>query len=659
MQYTWLQKLFGSLLAGGALLLVLPAQALAVGGRAPAPQETQAPAATAPESGHSHGEEGHSHGEGEEAADKTAEDADPPVPSETASQSVETPANDPPAPATKLDDGRSPETNGKQTAAAASDFKPVTQERLVKGTDDPSAWLMYGGSYDSTRFSPLKEINRDNVKQLQAAWMFQTGVPAQFQASPVVADGIMYMTAAFNHVYAINAETGEMLWRYDHKLPSDMRVCCGPSNRGVAIVGDKVFMATLDARLVALNAQTGEVVWNVEIDDYTKGYSATAAPLVVRNNVVIGIAGGEYGIRGYIDAYDANTGERKWRRHTTPGEGEPGVETWAGDSWKIGGGPTWITGSYDPEQDLIFWATGNPSPDWNGDVREGDNLYTDSVLALVPDTGEIRWYFQFTPHDIWDYDGNTDLFLIDVERNGQMVKALAQPNRNGYMYVLDRQSGEFLHGAQYVEKLNWAKGLDEKGRPIVNPEYVPTKEAGKFICPGSVGGKNGSWTGAYSPITKYMYLPVVESCWQMLKGAATFIQGIPFWGGGPGKTEGDDQSSYGHLSAVDVATGAIKWRYKDDYPLVGGTMATAGGLVFTGDQKGYALAFDDTTGELLWKFQTGSTVRGQPATYQVNGRQYVAIPSGGGGLAVSLVGENALASKGSTLFVFALPQQDL
>ena len=682
MAYTWLQKLCGSAIG---VLLFVPVEAQAVGGRVQPTEEAPATVTeTAPTAAQAAQDAVQDAADAvkEEAAKaveavpadatRVAEDADPIIPEAPA---VATPAAVPaqqvapkvapetaqqatPAAATETAEGQSPETNGAAHTESTNGFKAVTQDRLEKGTDDPSAWLMYGGSYDSTRFSPLKDINRSNVKKLQAAWMFQTGVPAQFQASPVVADGIMYMTAAFNHVYAINAETGELMWKYDHKLPADMRVCCGPSNRGVAIAGDKVFMATLDARLVALNAQTGAVAWNVEIDEYRKGYSATAAPLVVRDNVVIGIAGGEYGIRGYVDAYDVHTGARKWRRHTTPGEGEPGVETWAGDSWKIGGGPTWITGSYDPEQDVLFWATGNPSPDWNGDVRGGDNLYTDSVLALNPDTGEIKWHFQFTPHDIWDYDGNTDLFLIDVERNGKTVKALAQPNRNGYMYVLDRTSGEFLHGSQYVEKLNWAKGLDEKGRPIVNPEYVPTKEAGNFICPGSVGGKNGSWTAAYSPVTKYMYLPVVESCFQMLKGTATFIQGIPFWGGGFGQTEGDDQSSYGHLSAVDVSTGAIKWRYKDDYPLVGGTMATAGGLVFTGDQKGYALAFDDMTGELLWKFQTGSTVRGQPATYTVNGRQYVAIPSGGGGLAVSIIGENPLVSKGSTLFVFALPEDD-
>jgi len=243
-----------------------------------------------------------------------------------------------------------------------------------------------------------------------------------------------------------------------------------------------------------------------------------------------------------------------------------------------------------------------------------------------------------------------------VQRSGKVVKALAQPNRNGYLYVLDRTTGKYLHGVQYVDKLNWSKGLDENGRPIVNPEFVPTAEGKEYICPGSAGGKNGSYTAAYSPITKYMYVPVIESCWQMKQSASVFIQGIPFWGGGPGATQADDRSSYGHLSAIDPTTGAIKWRYVDEYPLVGGTLATAGGLVFTGNQQGYALAFDDTTGELLWKFQTGAAVRGQPATYKVGGRQYVAVPSGGGGLAVTLVGEPPLASKGSALVVFALPK---
>lgn len=545
----------------------------------------------------------------------------------------------------------------KKNGAQPNGLKPVTQERLLKGTDEVSSWLMYGGNYQNWRFSPLKDINRQNIKTLQAAWIFQTGIPGQLEASPIIADGIMYLVASFNHVYALNAVTGEPLWKYDHPLPEDLRICCGPTNRGVAIADDKVFLGTLDARMVALDRKTGAVAWNVKMDEYNLGYSSTAAPLVIKDKVIIGIAGGEYGVRSFIDAYDIKTGERKWRRYTIPAAGEKGVETWAGDSWKTGGGPAWVTGSYDPEQNLLYWATGNPSPDWNGDNREGDNLYTNSVLALDPDTGEMKWYFQFTPHDVWDYDATNGLFLLDVQRSGQTVKALAQPNRNGFLYVLDRTSGKYLHSGVYVDKLNWATGLDEAGRPKVDPKYLPQPGGNpEFICPGNVGGQNGSYTAAYSPNTKYIYVPVIESCGKMEKGASVFIQGIPFWGGGPGVMQGDDQSSYGHLSAIDPTTGAIKWRYVDEYPLVGGTLATAGGLVFTGNQTGYALAFDDTTGELLWKFQTGSTVRGQPVTYKIDNRQYVAVPSGGGGLAVSLVGENPLGTKGSAVTVFVLSQ---
>ena len=533
---------------------------------------------------------------------------------------------------------------------------PVTHERLLQGTQQAADWLMFGGNYEGWRFSPLDDVDRDTVKNLQAAWIFQTGVPAQMQASPLVADGVMYLTAAYNKVFALDAATGDPIWKYDHPLPDDLRICCGPGNRGVALAGDKVVMATLDARVVALDRKTGEVVWNTEADDYAGGFSFTLAPLIVRDNVIVGIAGGEYGIRGYIDAYDLATGQRKWRRYTVPDEGEPGVETWAGDSYKNGGGPAWVTGSYDADLDLVYWATGNPAPDWNGDGREGDNLYTNSVLALAPDTGDVRWYFQFTPHDIWDYDGNTGIFLLDVMRSGEPVKALAQPNRNGYLYVLDRQNGTFLHGAPYVEQLNWATGLDENGRPQVDPRYVPMEDGNpELICPGNVGGQNGSYAAAYSPVSKLIFVPTIESCGKMEKARSIFIRGIPFWGGGPGQTQGDLGTAYGHVSAIDPTSGEVKWRYKDDWPMVGGALATAGGLVFTGNQQGYALGLDDQTGEVLWKFQTGSAVRGQPVSYQARGKQYVAVPSGAGGLVVDIVGKYPKTTPGSSVAVFALP----
>ncbi|MGH8595936.1 MAG: pyrroloquinoline quinone-dependent dehydrogenase [Gammaproteobacteria bacterium] len=546
---------------------------------------------------------------------------------------------------------------GINGACLATDTtSPVTADRLLAGTEKAADWLMYGGNYANWRYSPLADINRENVAKLRPAWIFQTGVPGQFETSPVIADGVMFVTAAYNNLFALNATTGELVWRYEHQTPGDIQICCGPTNRGVAIAGDKVFMGTLDARLIAFDRATGDVVWNVKMEDYMNGYSSTAAPLVIGDKVIIGNAGGEYGARGFIDAYDVNSGARKWRRYTIPGEGEPGVETWAGDSYKTGGGPAWNTGTYDPVQNLLYWSTGNPSPDWNGDPREGDNLYTNSLLALNPDDGSIKWYFQFTPHDVWDYDGNTGVFIVETAHNGGPIKAVVQPNRNGYLYVLDAANGKFLRGTQYTDTLNWAKGLDPNGRPIFDPKYQPTSGGNpEYICPGNVGGQNGSYTAAYSPGTKLLYVPVIESCGKMEKQVAVFVNGTPFWGGGPGVMQGEDGSSYGHLSAIDPATGKIKWRYQEEWPLVGGTLATAGGLVFTGNQAGYALAFDDTTGEMLWKFQTGSMIRSQPVTYKLGATQYVAVPSGGGGIAVAVVGENPKVMKGDALVVFALP----
>lgn len=528
-----------------------------------------------------------------------------------------------------------------------------SNKRLQMGTDDTSGWYHYGGNYENWRYSSLDQVNRNNVKQLTPAWVFQTGIPGQMANSPIVADGVLYVTSTHNHLWALDALSGEPLWHYQHNLPADLRLCCGPTNRGVAILGDLVFMATLDAHLVALNRETGEVVWNVETGDHKIGFSATGAPLVVDDLVIMGVGGGEYGARGYIDAYEAGSGKRKWRRYVVPAAGEPGNETWAGDSWKTGGGPTWSTGAYDSKLKLLLWPTGNPAPDWDGDSRLGDNLYTNSLLALKPQTGELVWYFQFTPHDVWDFDATNGVAVADLALADGAKRVVLQPNRNGYAYMLDAASGKFLRGTQYVDRLNWATGLDENGRPLIDEKYLPMAGGNpNFVCPGVAGGHNGSFTWAFNG--RHMFVPSIESCVKPEIAKTEFVEGEPFWGGSPGITEGEDSSSYGVLVAIDAITGDVSWQYKDAYPLVGGALATGGGLVFSGNQQGYAFALDTDSGEMLWKFQTGSSIRSQPVTWEMNGRQFIAIGSGAGGLVPSYVGSPKIITTGSALMVFAL-----
>ena len=543
------------------------------------------------------------------------------------------------------------------TLVHAAELPAVTPARLADSPNSSADWLLYGGNYANWRYSALADINRENIGKLVPVWIFQAGVQGQVAVSPVVADGVMYFTAAYNNLYALDAVSGKLLWHYEHQMPSDLRLCCGPANRGVAIAGDKLYMATLDARLIAFERTTGKVIWNIVMDDYKVGYSATGAPLIIKDRVIIGSGGGEFAARGFIDAYDVDTGKRRWRRYTVPAAGEPGVETWAGESWKTGGAPAWVTGTYDADLNLLYWSTGNPSPLFNGDARTGDNLYSDSVLALNPDTGELRWHFQYTPHDVWDYDATNGLIVIDIQHAGKTVRAVAQPNRNGYLYVLNAATGKFINGAQYVEKLNWAKGLDSNGRPRVDKSLYPVANTARgMVCPGSLGGNNGSFTYAYSASTRLMYVPTIESCLALVKEGGAFKRGDVFLGGSIGDTDGTTLKSYGHLSAIDPESGNIKWRYRDKYPLVGGALATGGGLVFTGNQEGYALALDDMSGEVLWKFQTGSGIRSQPITFKLDRRQFVAIASGTGGIAVSMIGEPPLRTLGSALLVFALPR---
>ena len=528
----------------------------------------------------------------------------------------------------------------------------VTGDMLKAGTADPASWLLYGGDYKGYRHSPIKSLNPAAAKKLKAAWSFPTGTTGQFEASPVIYGGVMYVTTSYNRVFALDAKTGALLWRYDYPLPEGLRVCCGPVNRGVAISGDLVLMGTLDAHLVALDRRTGNVIWNIEIVPFKDGFASTSAPLIVGDKAITGIAGGEYGIRGFFDAYDIKTGKRIWRHYTVPAAGEPGAESWAGDSGKTGGAPTWTTGAYDVETDTLFWTTGNPSPDWNGDDRAGDNLYSNAIIAVDPATGARKWYYQFTPHDVWDFDGNSHIFLVDVQIDGKPVKAIAQPNRNGYFYVIDRSTGKFLFAKQYVEQLNWAKGFDEAGRPIIDPAAKPMENPEMRVCPGNLGGLNGAWTAAYSPLTKLAYVPSVEACQRYAKGIAVKVKGLPLLGGMPEALDVNESRDYGILSAIDVSTGEIKWRYKDADPMMGGAMSTAGGVVFTSTLDGHALALDASTGAELWRFRMGGAGRGQPVAYEAGGKAYVAIPSGGWSTITGLSGGPLDIPDGGHLFVF-------
>ena len=535
------------------------------------------------------------------------------------------------------------------TAGTTPDIQPVTNEMLLTSQDDDESWLMYGRDYRSWRYSQLTQVNTENVKKLVPKWAFQIGTPFdKFECTPLVVDGVMFITTPYSTIYAVDARTGKEIWRYDYELPDDLAICCGMVNRGAAILGDKIFWVTLDAHLLALDAKTGTVLWDRVVGDLTNAESLTVAPLVVKDKVIVGISGAEYGIRGYIDAYYAETGEQAWRFYTVPSKDEPGGDTWEGDSWMTGGGSAWVTGSYDPELNLVYWGTGNPAPDWNGAVRRGDNLYTDCIVALDADTGKLKWYFQATPHDLWDWDGVSEPVLIDMEIDGAPVKALMQANRNGYFYVLDRTNGKFLYASTYCEQ-NWSAGLDENGRPTVLPGVSTSEEGTIRVCPGVEGGKN--WPpSAYNPNTNYLYVPSLELCGSFHQGRVFYVKGLPYLGSGmtAERDESGDMMMWGHISAIDVSTGEIKWRHKTNFPQWGGCLTTAGGLVFAGDLEGRFMALSAENGEVLWDFQTGSGVLAPPITYQLDGVQYVVIASG----AVKYAEVNA--REGGTLFVFAL-----
>ena len=545
---------------------------------------------------------------------------------------------------------------------------PVGFERLLNAAKEPQNWLIYGGDYFSNRYSRLTQLTPANVKNLNLAWAYQSAAAGSWESTPLVADGIMYLTQRPNDVVALDAATVRVFWIYHYNNGAQLRVCCGANNRGLAILGDTLFMGTLDAHLVAIDTKSGHPLWKTKVAESKLGYSLTVAPLAVKDRVIVGVGGGEMGIRGFLAAFDAKTGQELWKFYTIPGPGEPGHETWEPcppnpatycdpEAWKHGSGSVWVTGSFDPELNLNYWGIGNVGPDYNPDQRPGDNLYTASVVALDTDTGKLKWHYQFTPHDRYDYDSVQVPVLADITWQGAPRKVMLWANRNGVFYVLDRATGQFLLGKPFV-KVNWMSGFDAKGKPIQTPQ-----PPGMPTYPAVQGGSNW-YSPSYSPRTRLMYVsswqdqgqyysgvPVVYKEGQGFGGGnnAPFVpsaespaKGIPGAPGIPSLRRGPinnwtDAAGHGAVLAMDPATGTPKWKFVMTDVTDTGIVTTATDLLFTGGREGYLQALDARTGALLWKTNLGAQMLNNPITYAVNGRQYVA------------------AMAGLSLFTFALP----
>jgi alcohol dehydrogenase (cytochrome c) len=527
----------------------------------------------------------------------------------------------------------------------ASVWGQVSFDRILASGSEPQNWLTYSGSTMSQRYSTLTQIKPENVKNLELQWMFQARSLEKFEATPLVVDGILYTVQAPNTVVALDAVTGRIFWNYPYIPERAARPCCGQVNRGLAILGDTLFMGTIDAHLIALDAKSGKPIWNVAVAKAGAGYALTHAPLVIKDKVIVGTAGGEYGIRGFLAAYDVKTGKEAWRFYTIPGKGEPGNDTWKGDSWQHGGASIWMTGSYDPALNLTYWGIGNPGPDWNGDQRDGDNLYSDCVVALDADTGKLKWYFQFTPHDTLDYDAVQVPVLADMEWQGQPRKVMLWANRNGFYYVLDRATGQFLTGKPF-STVNWAKGLDEAGRPMRVSGIEPTA-AGQRVYPGVQGATNW-YSPSYSPRTGLFYIPSWDQYSSVfVKVPTEYTEGRRYVGTSPRSVVGlqgaavnqrKEEEGYGAVRAIDPKTGEKKWEFKMLDVTDAGILTTASDLLFSGGREGYFFALDGRSGELLWKANVGGAVASGPISYSVNGRQYIAV------------------SAGSSLLVYALKQ---
>ena len=500
----------------------------------------------------------------------------------------------------------------------------VPYQRLLDAQSDHDNWLTYSGTYNGHRFSPLAEINTETVKDLVPKWIYQVKNPGIVETTPLVVDGVMYVTEPPSNVTALDAETGRTLWRWTRPMPDDLIIIGFPRvNRGVAVLDDRVFVATLDGYLVALDASSGNVRWETHVADNALAHSLTLAPLAIDGKVIVGISGGEAGIRGFIDAYDSETGELSWRTWTIPGPGEPGNETWGGDSWMHGAGATWLTGSYDPDLDLLYWGIGNPGPDWNGDVRPGDNLYTSVIMAQEGETGKMRWHFQATPHDTHDWDSNQIPILLDAEWEGKPRKLLLNANRNAFYYVLDRETGEFLHGLPYA-KQTWAEGLDDNGRPIKIPGMEPSYE-GTLVWP-SLQGATNWFSPSYSPLSKNFYVSVREMSAIYYKTDVEYEEGRPYMGGGEQRLDGDQ--AQGWIYALDALSGKRRWEFRLHSPPWSGVMSTAGNLVFGASNEGNFFALDATSGEALWSFYFGAGARTNPMSFRLDSNEYVVFAGG-------------------------------
>jgi alcohol dehydrogenase (cytochrome c) len=516
----------------------------------------------------------------------------------------------------------------------------LTGDRILHASTEPQNWLTHNGTYASQHYSLLTGITPSNVTNLESKWVLQDEVFGAWQSSPIVVDGIMYITQRPNDVMAVDARTGRVFWQYRYTPAAEARVCCGANNRGVAILGDALYMGTLDARLIAIDAKNGRPLWNIAVADAKLAYSITMAPLIVKDKVIVGVGGGEFGIRGFIAAYDVKTGKEAWRFYTVPGPGEPGHDTWSGDAWKSGSGSVWVTGSYDPDLNLTYWGIGNPGPDWNPAQRPGDNLYTDSVVALDADTGALKWHFQFTPNDGYDYDSVQIPVLVDANWRGRPAKLMMWANRNGFFYVLDRATGAFLLGTPFV-KVNWASGLDPNGRPIQTPQ-----PPGQPTYPGNQGGTNW-FPPSYSPGTGLFYVSAGENYGTIYRReASTFLPGRNFSGGGfavvtpvPGApaigigrrspiNNWTDEVGRGAVIALDPATGRPKWKFDQFDVTEAGILTTASDLLFTGGREGYFQALDARTGTLLWRASLGGQIVMAPVTYEVAGKEYLSVISG-------------------------------